>query len=96
MDIEDFTINFVHYAELNDTTSAEQALRKAIYIDHSLVMAQFEMANLLNKQGNKKASGKHYQNVLNLINFLKDDEVLPYTDGMTSSRMKEIVNNFLK
>lgn len=81
--------------ELNDTISAEQALRKAIYIDHSLVMAQFEMANLLHKQGNKKASEKHYKNVLNLINSLKDDEVLPYTDGMTSSRMKEIVNNFL-
>ena len=96
MDIEDFTINFVHYAELNDTTSAEQALRKAIYIDHSLVMAQFEMANLMNRQGNKKASEKHYQNVLNHINSLNDDEVLPYTDGMTSTRMKEIVNNFLK
>ncbi len=70
-------------------------MRKAIYIDHSLVMAQFEMANLLHKQGNKKASEKHYQNVLNLINSLKDEEVLPYTDGMTSSRMKEIINNFL-
>ncbi|MEI6820993.1 MAG: CheR family methyltransferase [Bacteroidota bacterium] len=81
--------------ELNETTTAEQALRKAIYIDHSLVMAQFEMANLLHKQGNKKASEKHYQNVLNLINSLKDEEVLPYTDGMTSSRMKEIINNFL-
>ena len=92
------SLNYLHATillELNDSENAEQALRKAIYMDHSLVMAQFEMGNILNKRGEKKSAEKHYQNILNLLNTFEDKYIIPFTDNMTTKRMKEIINNFI-
>jgi chemotaxis protein methyltransferase CheR len=80
--------------ELNEITQAEQFLKKVTYLDHQHILAQFVMANWNQKTGKRKEAQKHYQNITNLLASLEDDWVIPESDGITVSRMKEMIAMF--
>ena len=78
--------------ELSRDEEAITSLKKSLYIDPNLVLAHFTLGNIMIKQGNIQAAKKGFNNALALLGILKQDDILPESDGITAGRFKEILN----
>ena len=67
------------------------SLQRALYLDQNFVLAHFALGNLALQQGKFKASGKHFNNALMLLNTYDQKEILPESEGVTAGRLKEII-----
>jgi chemotaxis protein methyltransferase CheR len=81
--------------ELNKNDQAENTLKKVLYLDSQHILAHFVMGNFNRNIGKFPIAKKHFQNVAKLLHDLNDDWIIPESDGMTVSRMKEMVALFI-
>ena len=72
---------------------ADQALQRAVYLDHKFVIAHFALGNLARSAGRRKAADKHFTNVLQLLDRYGQDDILPESEGLTAGRLAEIINS---
>ena len=72
---------------------AEDALRKALYLEPTHILSHFLMGSILARLGKESKARKHFKNVYELLSAYKDDAVIPESEGMTAGRMKEIVHS---
>lgn len=89
------TLHFLRAAilqELNREDEAITSLKRALYLDQNLILAHFTLGNLMLRQGNIQNTNKYFRNALSLLDLLKQDEILPESDGMTAGRFREIIN----
>ena len=77
--------------EQGETEAAVAALKKALYLDHTFVLAHLSLANLSRKMGKKKDAAKHLENAAELLTKYGDDDILPGSDGMSARRLGEII-----
>lgn len=77
--------------ELDRGPEAVAAFRRALYLDPDFVLGHFSLGNLLLRGGKAKAARKCFENALSLLDCRQDDAVLPESDGLTASRLREIV-----
>ncbi|MCX6283511.1 MAG: hypothetical protein NTW31_04650 [Bacteroidetes bacterium] len=82
--------------ELREEGKAEEALRKALYLDNEMILAHYLMGNILRRKGHLNQANKHYRNILNIISDLPDESVLEESDGLTAGYMKETLKSLLK
>lgn len=82
--------------EMECIESAIQALRKATYLEHDMVVAHFVLGNLYMHQGDTSKSRKSYDNALKLLDQYGVDELVPESDGLSAKRFKEIIRTTLK
>lgn len=78
--------------ELNRDEDAIISLKQSLYIDPNLILAHFTLGNIMIKQGSIQTAKKDFNNALALLGMLKQDDILPESDGMTAGRFKEILN----
>ena len=71
---------------------AKESLKRAIYLDPDFVVSHYMLGNINRHEGKIKESNKYYENVLSLLEFYKDEDILPESDGITAGRLKELVN----
>lgn len=89
----------VHYLhavilhEMDFKEEAEEALRKALYLDPGHILSHFLTGNISAKLGKNSKARKHFMNVKELLSAYKDDDVLPESEGMTAGRIREIVRS---
>jgi chemotaxis protein methyltransferase CheR len=77
--------------EQGNDAAATDALKMALYIQHDFVLANFLLGNLKLKAG-KIASGKKlFRNALLSLSKYDQNEILPYSDGLTAGRFREII-----
>lgn len=67
------------------------ALRQAIYLDHDMVMAHFDMGNLALQQGRASEACKHYSHALKSLACYEPDDELPGSDGLPAGRLEEVI-----
>jgi len=67
------------------------ALRQAIYLDHDMVMAHFDMGNLALQQGRASEACKHYSHALESLACYEPDDELPGADGLPAGRLEEVI-----
>lgn len=67
------------------------ALKQALYLDQSLVVAHFALGNLALRQGKPKESEKHFENALSLLSRCSREEILPESEGLTAGRLLETI-----
>ncbi len=79
--------------EQNKTQEAINSLKKAIYVDPNFILAHFSLATLYLQQANYKESNKHFENALSLLRTYKQEETLPYSEGITAGRLIEIIKS---
>jgi chemotaxis protein methyltransferase CheR len=78
--------------ELNREDEAIASLKRALYLDQNLILAHFTLGNLMLRQGNIQNTKKYFSNALSLLDTLKQDDILPESDGLTAGRFREIIN----
>jgi len=71
---------------------AVTSLKRALYLDPNLILAHFTLGNLMLKRGNAQNTNIHFRNALSLLDALKQDDILPESDGLTAGRFREIIN----
>lgn len=76
--------------ENNNHIEAELILKKIIYLNHKHILSHLMLAELHQKNEKKHLALKHYQTVINMLEYYKTDEILPESDGMTVGRIKEL------
>jgi chemotaxis protein methyltransferase CheR len=82
--------------EQNDWETAEKALIKTLYLNPVHPAANFNLANTMKRLGKIKPAIKYYANLLNLLDNLDDNEVVPELDGMTAGRLRQIIELMIK
>ena len=71
---------------------AVSLLKRALYLDPHFALANFVLASLLMRIGNRKTAKKYLDNAFNLIAARNADEVVPESEGMTAGRLLEIIS----
>lgn len=82
-------------SEMGNDLQAEEALRKAIYLNPDMVLAHFMMGNLLQRKKQMHMSAKHFQTALDLIEELPHNHIIPDSDGITAGYLKGIVKTYI-
>jgi chemotaxis protein methyltransferase CheR len=77
--------------ELGQGDAAAQSLRRALYLAPDFVLAHFALGNLCLSQGRHREAARHFDNTLALLRKRPRDEILPESEGLTASRLGEII-----
>jgi chemotaxis protein methyltransferase CheR len=75
--------------------NAVDALQRALYLKQDFVLAHFALANLARVGGKTTAAARHFANALDLLRSYPPEAVLPESDGITASRLTEIVTSLM-
>jgi len=77
--------------ELGELDEANAALNRALYLDPEFVLAHFSLGHLFLHRENPRSASRCFANAASLLNRLKQEEVLPESEGITVGRLREIV-----
>ena len=67
------------------------ALRQALYLDHSFVVAHFALGNSMLRQGRNSDARRCFANARSLLENYAPEAELPESDGITAGRLLEIL-----
>lgn len=79
------------FQEQGALSPAIASLKQSLYLDQDFVLAHFALGTLTLQQGNMNEAGRHLENARSLLAARPDDEPLPGAEGMTASRLSEII-----
>ena len=77
--------------EQGQSETAERALRRALYLEPDFVLAHFALGNLCLSGGRQREARRHFGNALTLLRACPADALLPESDGLSASRLVEII-----
>lgn len=72
---------------------AVQALKRALYLDSTFILAHFALGNIALQENGRKNADRHFVNAAALLARLPKDEVLPESEGVTAGRLLEIIES---
>lgn len=72
---------------LNRHGEAARALRRVLYLDRSLAVAQFALGTTLHRLGNFRGAVRAYRNAHNLAARRPLDEIMPLSDGEKAGQL---------
>jgi chemotaxis protein methyltransferase CheR len=72
---------------------ARDALRRALFLDHDLVVAHFALGNLLRRKGRGQEAARSLENARALLQKYAPDAELPESDGVTAGRLLAMVES---
>ena len=78
--------------EAGDLTSAEQACRRALYINPNAAMAHFHLALVLDQKGESAAVSRSLKTTLKLIDGKDPHSLVEFGEGVCHGRLKEMVS----
>jgi chemotaxis protein methyltransferase CheR len=79
--------------EQGKVEEAVTILRRALYLDQNFVLAHFALGNLTRRQGKLKESQRHFDNALSLLSAVRQENILPESEGITAGRLIEIIRS---
>jgi chemotaxis protein methyltransferase CheR len=83
--------------QLEGTEKAEQALRRAIYLDRKHVLAHYHLGLLQLKERRAIQAARSFENVIQLLAEREDDtQQLAEADGLTVAELKELARAHLE
>lgn len=89
-------LRYLHATILQEQGLIDEAnisLKQALYLNQDFVLAHFALGNLALQQGKRKESKKHFGNALMLLRSYPQAEILPGSEGITASRLREIIRS---
>lgn len=75
---------------------AEDALRKALYLEPDMILAHLLLGSLMQKKGDHDRARKHYKNIQKLIGQLADEAEIPDSEGITAGYIRSSLESLLK
>lgn len=88
------TLHFVHAAlleESGDLAGAEEALRRAVYLDPRFVLAHFLRGTVLARLRRPREARKHLVRAAALAMSWSADEPLPFSNGMDPKALAQVI-----
>ncbi len=76
--------------QLRNWPDAQQALRKALYLDKKLALGHYLLAVVHERSGDPAAAIRGYRNVCKLLARIQSSHELYLGDGMTAGRLREM------
>ena len=67
------------------------ALKQAVYTEPQFILGHFALGNLALKQGRRKESEKHFENVLLLLARCEPEDIVPEAEGLSAGRLREMI-----
>lgn len=77
--------------ELGHVEESVKSFKRTLYLNPNFTLAYFALGMLSKKKGKTREANKHLENALSILDTLRDDDILPESEGMTAKRMKEII-----
>jgi chemotaxis protein methyltransferase CheR len=71
------------------------SFRRALYLDPELIMAHFALGNLELRRKRFDPAHRYFAQALSLIGRRQDNDVIPYSDGLTTGELKAMVHSAL-
>jgi chemotaxis protein methyltransferase CheR len=81
--------------EQGDIDAAIKALKRVIYLEQNFVLAHVALGHLTLRRQQHKEARKHFENALTLLRAYQPDEVLPESEGITASRLRDLIRSLL-
>ena len=78
--------------EAGDLALAEQACRRALYIDPSAPIAHFHLALILERKGDRKKAARSLATTMKLIEGKDPHALVEHGEGVCNGRLKEMVS----
>ena len=72
---------------------AMESLRRAIFLEKDFVVGHYYLGVICQREGEIIEAGRHFKNVLRLLDETPPDLMLDAADGLTAGRLKEIVSS---
>ena len=88
---EPYLILAMIYQQFDLLEMAIDTLKKTLYLDPTLALAHYNLANIYRQQGNTKLARKSFQNVQRLLKDRPYGELIPEGDGLTAGRLLRLV-----
>lgn len=92
LDAEAHYLRAIILLEQGAVVEANISLRRAIYLAPDFVLAHFTLASLAQRLGKPNQAARHFSTARRLLNHYKPNEILPEADGLTASRLAEMIN----
>ena len=86
-------LNATILQEQGRADEAVNAFKRTLYLNNDFILAHFMMGNISLRQGKLKQSDRHFKNALILLGSCDPGDILPYSDGMTAGRLKEVISS---
>jgi chemotaxis protein methyltransferase CheR len=67
------------------------ALKQTVYAEPQFVLGHFSLGNLALKQGKRRESEKHFENVLLLLAQYEPEDIVPESDGLSAGSLREMI-----
>ncbi|MBL26284.1 MAG: chemotaxis protein [Rhodospirillaceae bacterium] len=80
---------------LDERPAAEEALRKALYLDKDFVIARFHLGRIRQDQGKQEGAVGAFRSALRAMDGLAPDCLLPHGDGLAVSDIAAIISTHL-
>lgn len=77
--------------ERGERDAAERALGRALFLEPEFALAHFALGNLCMGAGRQREARRHFANALTVLNAYPSDALLPESEGLTASRLAEII-----
>ncbi|WP_245577088.1 CheR family methyltransferase [Maridesulfovibrio zosterae] len=74
-----------------DLDGAVAEVRNAIFLNSGFIMAHVVLGNIYMSCSDKLSAMRHFRIALQELDRLEHDEIIPYSDGTTAGRLKEMV-----
>jgi chemotaxis protein methyltransferase CheR len=77
--------------QLNKNSEAMASLKQAIYLKPNYLICHFTMGNLLIRKGDFKAANLYFNNTLDLLNSLTNNQIIEDSEGLSIQLLKDII-----
>ncbi|SNB44747.1 CheR family methyltransferase [Geobacter sp. DSM 9736] len=77
--------------EMDLAEEEDLALKRALYLDHDLIVAHFARGNLALRRTARREADRHFGYALLVLERMGRDDVVPLTEGITAGRMREMI-----
>ena len=81
--------------QIGGHAQAEQALKKAIYLDRSFVLAHYYLGLIAQRDRDVRAATRSFQNVIDLLDGRDDLESLSDADGLAIGQLRQLTEKHL-
>ncbi|HVF53496.1 MAG TPA: CheR family methyltransferase [Actinomycetota bacterium] len=79
------------YEEQGMRDKATESLRKTLFLDREHVLAHYVLGTLYRQGGNNEMAKKAWDNATRILNRRPPNEVVPDSDGVTTSRLLHVI-----
>ncbi|GJI93112.1 protein-glutamate O-methyltransferase CheR [Duganella hordei] len=77
--------------EQGDVAAAMGALRDALYLDQTFVLAHFTLGTLCRRNGDEREAARHFANALELLHGRAPDEPLAHAGGLRAGELADLM-----